>query len=351
MKPDTIDVEQPDVTIVVSPRERFEQATMSLSACFETADLPFRMIYVDGGSPRSIARQLKAEVEGRGHAYIRRPGFITPNDSRNIALPYVDTRYVVFIDNDVVFTEGWLSALVECADETGAGLVTPTILVGPAARAPDLEIHHAGGTLRLTDTDHGRKTYRRHQFEHERYLERRSDLVRQETDSTEFHVVLARRDMLEELGPFDPKLVGFTDEIDMAFKARERGWSIWFEPTSVVTYAVGRKLSWRDIPYFCLRWNSARCMNAERYFYKKWNLVPEFQRQRNFLRDHRRHVFPFKKMQKVIGWRATVTLTTLICETIAFAASIRFLKPDNSPLPISSSVANSVQGHSQGTRA
>ena len=83
-------------------------------------------------------------------------------------------------------------------------------------------------------------------------------------------------------------------------------------------------------------------MKAERYFYKKWNLVPEFERQRNFLRDHRRDVFPFKKMQSIIGWRATVTFTNLMCETIALATSIRFLKPDHSPLPISSAVAKRV---------
>ena len=342
MTHESFDRQPTDVTIIVAPRERFEQATMSLQACFDTADLPFRMIYVDGGSPKAIADELKDEVEKRDHIYIRRPGYITPNDARNTALPLVDTKYVVFIDNDVSFAPGWLSALVKCAEETGAGLVTPTILVGPGSRMPDLKVHHAGGILQLTDTGHGRKMYRRHGFEHERYLECKSELVRKETDSTEFHVVLARTEMLKQIGPLDPKLVGFTDEIDVAFNAHEHGWSIWYEPTSVIVYDVAKKFTWREIPYFCLRWNTARCMKAERYFYKKWNLVPEFQRQRNFLRDHRRDVFPFKKMQSIIGWRATVTFTNLMCETIAFATSIRFLKPDHSPLPISSAVAKRV---------
>merc|ERR1712224_604909 len=123
---------------------------MSLNAVFDTADLPFRMIYVDGGSPKAISDELKANVESQGHTFIRRPGYVTPNDARNIALPLVDTPYVVFIDNDVVFSEGWLSALVNCAEETGAGLVTPTILVGPASRMPNLKIHHAGGILKFT---------------------------------------------------------------------------------------------------------------------------------------------------------------------------------------------------------
>lgn len=331
------------VTIIVSPRERFEQAIMSLQSCFETADVPFSMIYVDGGTPRAIADVLQNEVESRGHTYIRRPGYVTPNDARNTALPLVDTPYVVFIDNDVVFMPGWLSALISCAEETGAGLVTPTILVGPAARMPDLSIHHAGGILKVTETEKGREYYRRHGFEHQRYVEHQDEFVRGETDCTEFHVVLARRQLLEDIGPLDPRLVGFTDEIDLAFKAQEAGWSIWYEPASVIAYATGKKITLREMPFFCLRWNTTRCMKAERYFFRKWDLVPEFSRQRNFLRDHRRHAIPFKKLQKIAGWRVTVTLTTLICEAIALAASIRFIKPDLSPAAVSSAVSASDQ--------
>ena len=222
------------VTIVVSPRERFEQAEMSLAACFENTSTPFKMIYIDGGSPRPIAKTLKHEVEIRGHTYIRRNGFLTPNDARNLALPLVDTDYIAFIDNDVVFQPGWLDTLIKCADETGAGLVTPTILVGPAARMPDLSIHHAGGILEVESDDTGKTLYRRHGYEHQPYLATRDQLKRQETGCTEFHVVLARKAMIDEIGPFDPKLVGFTDEIDMALAARAKGWKIFYEPDAVV---------------------------------------------------------------------------------------------------------------------
>jgi GT2 family glycosyltransferase len=321
----------PRVTIIVSPRERFEQAEMSLRACFDMTETPFEMIYVDGGSPRKIARVLKDEVERRGHTYIRRNGFLTPNDARNTALPLVTTEYIAFIDNDVVFETGWLDALIKCADETGAGLVTPTILVGPAARMPDLTIHHAGGILELETGDTGTTMYRRHGLEHQSYLEAKNDLVRHETGCTEFHVVLARRAMIEDIGPFDPNLVGFTDEIDMALAARAKGWKIFYEPESVVAYAVGKKLTWRDRPYFCVRWSEGRVMRAERYFYDKWGLAHDFERQANFLRDHRRHAFPLKWLQKLAGWRVTVTITALVCEAIAALASIRLIRPNASP--------------------
>ncbi len=315
------------VTIIVSPRERFEMAIGSLEACLRTADVPYKMVYVDGGSPKPIAAELMRLTEDAGHTYLRLDGYITPNHARNLALPYVETDYIVFIDNDVGFEPGWLSALIGCAEETGAGLVTPTILVGPARKSPNLKIHHAGGILDLTPTDAGLSMYRRHGFEHEAYLEKKDQLVRGETASTEFHVVLARTAMIQDIGAFDTNLVGFTDEIDMAFKAKQHGWKIYFEPDSVVVYDVAKPMSWRETPFFCVRWSRTKCMRAEKYFYRKWNLAPDFVRQREFLRDHRRHAFPLRRMQSILGWRITVTFTSILCEAIAIISEPKFIRP------------------------
>lgn len=315
------------VTIVVSPRERFEQAQMSLGEVFAKTEIPFRLIYVDGGSPRAIGRALEATVTAAGHTYIRTARYLAPNQARNLAMPLVDTEFVAFIDNDVIFEPRWLSNLIACADETGAGLVTPTILVGPEQRFPDLVIHHAGGILDLTPTPRGWDVYRRHGHEFERYLEAREGLARGETGCTEFHVVLARKAMLDQIGPFDDQLIGFTDEIDMALSARKHGWKIVYEPTSVVAYAVGKKMTWRERPYFCLRWSTHLCLRAERYFYAKWDLAPDFQRQYEFLRQHRRHAFPFKTLQKIIGWRLTVATRSALCDLIGLAASLNLRLP------------------------
>ncbi len=327
-KSPTLDAAAPRVTIIVSPRERFEMAIGSLENCLNNTDLTFKLIYIDGGSPKPIADELKRLTEAAGHVYLRFEGCITPNYARNAGLPYVDTDYVVFIDNDVAFQPGWLSALVACADETGAGLVTPTILVGPASKAPNLKIHHAGGILDLTPSDAGLEMYRRHGFEHLNYPATADQLVRGETASTEFHVVLARTAMLREIGEFDTKLVGFTDEIDMAFQAKKHGWKIFFEPSSVVVYDVAKPMTWREVPYFCLRWSRIKCMRAEKYFYNKWGLAPDFERQRGFLRDHRRHAFPFRRMQSILGWRFTVTFTSVLCEAIALLTEPKFIQPN-----------------------
>jgi len=45
-----VTIKDPQVTIVVVPRERFSLAARSLQSIYEQSDVPFRLVYVDGGS-------------------------------------------------------------------------------------------------------------------------------------------------------------------------------------------------------------------------------------------------------------------------------------------------------------
>lgn len=47
------------VTIVVSPRERFSYTRESLESIYQYSDLPFKLVYVDGNSPSHIKKYLE----------------------------------------------------------------------------------------------------------------------------------------------------------------------------------------------------------------------------------------------------------------------------------------------------
>ena len=51
----------PNVTIVVVPRDHFSDTRESLESIYANTDLPFDLVYVDGGSPRRIARYLREQ--------------------------------------------------------------------------------------------------------------------------------------------------------------------------------------------------------------------------------------------------------------------------------------------------
>ncbi len=76
----------PQVTIVVVPRERFSYARPSLESILQLTDIPFKLVYVDGGSPAPVRRYLDARAKGQGFEVIRTDHYLPPNTARNLGL-------------------------------------------------------------------------------------------------------------------------------------------------------------------------------------------------------------------------------------------------------------------------
>ncbi|MEO1509545.1 MAG: glycosyltransferase family A protein, partial [Cyanobacteria bacterium J06633_23] len=108
----------PAITVVVVPRERFSYTQQSLESIYQYTNLPFELVYVDGGSPKSVQRYLSKAAAERGFTLLRTEHFLAPNQARNLGLSQVKTDYVLFIDNDVHVSYGWLERLWQCAQET-----------------------------------------------------------------------------------------------------------------------------------------------------------------------------------------------------------------------------------------
>jgi GT2 family glycosyltransferase len=276
----------PEVTIVVSPRERFSYARQSLESVYEQTQFPFKLIYVSAGSPRRLNRYLEAKAEERGFELIRTNRYLAPNQARNLGLSKVKSKYVVFIDNDVLFTPGWLDALVQCVEETGAWVVCPIYIMG----RPELQIiHMAGGTISIQDEE-GKRIFRDGNRFRTKYLPDVAALLqRDRSDYAEFHCMLLRTDVFERLGPLDEKLLNTHEHIDISMTVRKAGGSIYIEPKAVVAYVPPPPLAWSDLRYFMLRWSEKWSLASLRHFEDKWNVVDRT--DIHWMRGHRRLVY------------------------------------------------------------
>src|SRR5690606_3710530 len=136
----------PRVTVAVVPRERFSVALRSLESLYANTSEPFELVYVDGNSPRDVRDGLRQQARERGFTLVRTERYLSPTQARNIALQRVQTPYVLFVDNDVFFADGWLTRLLDCAEDTGAWVVGPLPFEGELA---DARIHNAGGFCRF----------------------------------------------------------------------------------------------------------------------------------------------------------------------------------------------------------
>jgi hypothetical protein len=70
----------PQVTIVVVQRERFSKTEPALESLYKHTTIPFKLIYVDGKSPRKLKRHLEEQSKAKGFHLIRKEHFIPTNE-------------------------------------------------------------------------------------------------------------------------------------------------------------------------------------------------------------------------------------------------------------------------------
>jgi GT2 family glycosyltransferase len=272
---------KPRVTIVVTPRERFGMAQKSLESVYETADIPFDLIYVDGGSPRYFSDWLKAVAPVKGFKLIQQDRFVSSNEARNLAVAASTSEYIVFIDNDVICAEGWLSALVKAADETGADVVSPIICEGMPLHTC---VHRTTGTFTRDRAEffaapHGERLLIDVMTHFKMPLEKvRHELRREETDACEFHCILVRRSILEKTGPFDENIRATKEYIDFSMCVLKAGGKLIFEPGALVTYVYptsASPITREEMSYFLLRWSPLWQTQDLAHMQRKWGLTDD----------------------------------------------------------------------------
>jgi len=294
---------EPDITVVVVPRERFSLVPRSLESLYTQTDIPFRLVYVDGRSPARIRRYLDVEAKRRGFRLLRSPRYLSPTEARNLGLVQASGRYVVFIDNDVLVRPGWLSALFRCAEETGAWLVGPLYCFGEPAFT---KVHMAGGTAHFEVRDGRRYLAEKHHVPGQRLEDIRRNLRRMRTELVEFHCLLARTEVFERLGSLDAGFLSDFEHLDLCLAVREAGGQIYLDPNALVNWVTPPPLAWSDLPYFMLRWSDAWNRASLQHFRMKWDLTEEDPNGHYaFVTDYRK--LALWRLRRIIrtalGWR------------------------------------------------
>ena len=301
-------------TVIVTQRERFGMTAESLESLYEHAP-GVQIIYVDGNSPVRWHDYLAAEAASGRIRLIHRDHFLTPNEARNIGVAAADTEYVVFCDNDVVFTPGWLDRLVERADATGADVVAPLTCHGLPAHT---NIHHAGGDYLAQGDfeaffapDAGeRPVFDEVMHGHgDKVADWEGRLQAGETGMCEFHCVLVRRSVFDRIGPLDEAMLSTREHLDFSLLVKKSGGTLWFEPASVVTYVFPcrqRPINAEDWPFFALRWSSSYGRRSLRHFIAKWGLrtPPDYVKEKTAVYNLRRSqgmVIPLMLKMPIIG--------------------------------------------------
>ena len=262
---------EPLVTIVITPRERYSVARRMLETLVANTPENHRLIYVAGAAPTSTQEYLKTICARTGYELILRQDFLPCNIARNLGIARVKTKYVVFLENDVLVEPGWLEALLHCAEEEKADFVGPLCFEGePAER----NVHSLGGML-LIENANGQSVVReRHHLGPMCLRTAPRHLMRLPADYSEMYCALVRRSVFDRMGLLDEKIISADEHLDLALHQRAMRCRGFAEPKAVVSYlASGYTLG--DLDTYSLRWSAGWYFPTMAHFASKWALAPE----------------------------------------------------------------------------
>ncbi|MFJ1578105.1 glycosyltransferase family 2 protein [Streptomyces sp. NPDC088182] len=264
----------PRVTAIITSRERFSYAEESLKSFSENTGVPCHVVYVDVNSPRERWERLKHLSDAHGFTAVRVNKYVSPNCARNIGLRYARGEYVAFLDNDVEYTANWLEPLLACADEEKAAMVGPLYLHGPL---DEQTVHMAGGDMEFSGA-WGTRSFVQTQRHFMKHLSEvpAGELRRQRCDIIEFHCALVRRSVLDRVGGMDEGLLTTREHLDFSQRVLDAGGTVWFEPSSVITYRMPPPFALTDLPYFMLRWSDAWTADTLKHFAHKYGIEPAY---------------------------------------------------------------------------
>ncbi|MBE9045237.1 glycosyltransferase [Pleurocapsales cyanobacterium LEGE 10410] len=329
--------EQPKVTLIVCPRERFSYTQQSLESIYADTDYPFDLVYVNVCSPKPIRQYLEQKAQEKSFPLLHTDYYISPNQARNVGLRYVlnnlDSKYIVFIENDVVVKRGWLTRLVESAEKTNAAVVGPLTCIGQPEHQV---IHNAGGRSYIEEQEKNGKTKRR--IRQKAFLTGRAiadvpeEIGLVQCDYVEFHCMMVSTAIFAQTGLLDEGMLATREHIDFCFMVTAAGGKIYSDRLSVITTDTlgiasnktgleawfGKvqlpNFKWSDLPYFMLRWNHEWDKGSLDHLRQKWNLAEDkyFKKRYQGLGSRRRELLIEPLVQRLTFGKGNDKLESML---------------------------------------
>jgi len=230
-----------DLTVILTPFERFSSFSKAVDALYESIDIPFNVIVVEGNAPESVRRALEQrEKKHKNITIIYSDHHLSIGAAINLATPHLNTKYAFIMDADVRIPAGTMTTMLQCAKEGDFGIICPDNYVVPH------EIK-----MKSNDMSGERRTIKS--------LGVRTCLFMSQA-------------AIQQIGKFDETMTPCTAGIDIRMAAEAAGISICAEMSACMERDQ-EELIWPiDASVHSFQWNQERIRQSFANLEKKWGI-------------------------------------------------------------------------------
>jgi GT2 family glycosyltransferase len=215
------------LSIVIPSHNRADLLGRCLGSVVAHAPPLTRVLVVDDASPGGIVERTARGFPGvEVHRLDARGGFCV---AANAGISRTHGEVVQVLNDDTEVSAGWVEAALARFADSRVAAVTPLVLLGPPGQHfPERvdstgDVYMAGGWARKRG--HGQPLARRHLV---------AGPVFGASGSGSFY----RRSALVAVGGFPEEFVAYFDDVDLSFRLRRAGWTIFYEPASRIHHCV-----------------------------------------------------------------------------------------------------------------
>jgi len=241
----------PSVSIIIPVHNHVELTLRCLLSIFWASDdVPYEIIVADDSSEDDTPLVVS---QCKGLIYIRNEENLGYLKTCNKASKFAKGEYLLFLNNDTLVLPGWLTNLVWTFQN-----VSKTGLVGSKLLYPNSVLQEAGGIV--WSNGDGWNFGRGDNPHNPKYSYLR------EVDYCSGACIMVRHDLWKQLGGFDERYApAYYEDTDLAFRVREAGFKVLYQPLSQVIHLEGAS-SGRNLNAGVKQY---QLINREK-FYERW---------------------------------------------------------------------------------
>lgn len=227
-----------DLSVIIVNWKTKDELRACLRSTLEGDRTSMEIIVVDNASHDGSVEMLKREfpsvqvIENEANYGFAR--------AANIGIKASSGRYVLLLNPDTEVQPHAFSTLIRFADENPEiGIIGPKILNPNGTLQYSCRRFPTIGAAIFRNTLLGR-LFPRNPYTRDYLMVEWDHRETRDVDWVSGAAMLIRRRMLEEIGLLDERFYMYCEDVDLAYRAWEKGWRVTYYPHVCVTHVIGR---------------------------------------------------------------------------------------------------------------